>query len=85
MLVLTRKRGERVLIGDDIIITVLDVRGEGVRIGFEAPKGIPIQRHEVVAAVSEANIAAASTDAGDAGLLADLLKRSTEKTPPPAE
>lgn len=83
MLVLTRKRGERVLIGDDIIITVIDVRGEGVRIGFEAPKGIPIQRHEVVAAVSEANLAAASTDAGDADRLADLLKRSTDK--PPAE
>ena len=79
MLVLTRKRGERVLIGDDIIITVIDVRGEGVRIGFEAPKGIPIQRHEVVAAVSEANIAAASTDAGDADKLAELLKRTTEK------
>ena len=83
MLVLTRKRGERVLIGDDIIITVIDVRGEGVRIGFEAPKGIPIQRHEVVAAVSEANRAAASTDAGDADKLADLLKRTAEK--PPAE
>jgi carbon storage regulator len=83
MLVLTRKRGERVLIGDDIIITVIDVRGEGVRIGFEAPKGIPIQRHEVVAAVSEANLAAASTDAGDADTLAGLLKRSAEK--PPAE
>ena len=82
MLVLTRKRGERVLIGDDIIITVIDVRGEGVRIGFEAPKGIPIQRHEVVAAVSEANIAAASTDAGDADKLADLLKRTTEKPTP---
>ncbi len=67
------------LIGDDIIITVLDVRGEGVRIGFEAPKGIPIQRHEVVAAVSEANLAAASTDAGDADKLADLLKRKAEK------
>jgi carbon storage regulator len=79
MLVLTRKRGERVLIGDDIIITVIDVRGEGVRIGFEAPKGIPIQRHEVVAAVSEANLAAASTDAGEADLLAGLLKRTTEK------
>jgi carbon storage regulator len=85
MLVLTRKRGERVLIGDDIIITVIDVRGEGVRIGFEAPKGIPIQRHEVVAAVSEANLAAASADAGDAGLLADLLKRSAEKDKPAAE
>ena len=67
------------LIGDDIIITVIDVRGEGVRIGFEAPKGIPIQRHEVVAAVSEANLAAASADAGAGDVLAGLLKRSTEK------
>jgi len=85
MLVLTRKRGERVLIGDDIIITVIDVRGEGVRIGFEAPKGIPIQRHEVVAAVSEANLAAASTDAKETDLVAGLLKRTAEKDAPTAE
>lgn len=62
MLVLTRKIDEKILIGDDIIITVLDLRGDGVRIGIEAPSGIKIQREEVVRAVGEANLAAAHVD-----------------------
>lgn len=58
MLVLTRKVGERILIGDDIVVTVLDARGDGVRIGIDAPRGITIQREEVVRAVTEANVEA---------------------------
>ncbi|MEO7122626.1 MAG: carbon storage regulator [Lacisediminihabitans sp.] len=58
MLVLTRKAGERVLIGDDIVITILDTRGDGIRIGIEAPRGVNIQRDEIVRAVSEANVEA---------------------------
>ncbi|CAM5431523.1 carbon storage regulator CsrA [Leifsonia shinshuensis] len=65
MLVLTRKAGERVLIGDDIVVTILDVRGDGVRIGIDAPRGIRIQRDEVVKAVSEANQEAAAATADD--------------------
>ncbi|MCG2621672.1 carbon storage regulator CsrA [Arthrobacter sp. I2-34] len=62
MLVLTRKPGERILIGDDIVITVLDARRDGVRLGIEAPKGVKIQRDEVLRAVTEANVAAAEAD-----------------------
>lgn len=62
MLVLTRKAGEQILIGDDIVVTVLESRGDGVRIGIDAPRGIKIQRGEIVQAVSEANVAAATTD-----------------------
>lgn len=64
MLVLTRKPGERVLIGDDIVVTILDARGDGVRIGIDAPRGIRIQRDEVVKAVSEANQEAREQAAG---------------------
>ncbi len=68
MLVLTRKVGERILVGDDIVITVLDARGDGVRIGIDAPRGVKIQREEVVRAVAEANAeAAAAAGAGAAG------------------
>lgn len=78
MLVLTRKPGERVLIGDDIVITVLDVRGDSVRIGIDAPRGLRVQRDEIVQAVVSANREAAEvTD--DAALLAGL----TQLTPPP--
>jgi carbon storage regulator len=67
MLVLTRKVGERVLIGDDIVVTILDSRGDGIRIGIDAPRGVRIQRDEVIKAVTEANqeasVAAATDDA----------------------
>lgn len=62
MLVLTRKQGEQILVGDDIVITVLESRRDGVRIGIDAPRGLKIQRHEVVEAVTEANVAATQTD-----------------------
>jgi carbon storage regulator len=67
MLVLTRRAGERVLIGDDIVVTILDTRGDGIRIGIEAPRGVNIQRDEIVRAVTEANVAAtkATPDAED--------------------
>ncbi|MET4782753.1 carbon storage regulator CsrA [Glaciihabitans sp. UYNi722] len=67
MLVLTRKAGERIVIGDDIVVTILDVRGDGIRIGIDAPKGVKIQREEVLRAVTEANVAAtqANDDAED--------------------
>jgi carbon storage regulator len=64
VLVLTRKVGERILVGDDIVITVLDSRGDGVRIGIDAPRGVKIQREEVVRAVTEANAEAAAAAAG---------------------
>jgi carbon storage regulator len=64
MLVLTRKPGDRILVGDDIIITVLDSRGDGVRIGIEAPAGVRIHREEVVRAVEAANAQAAAAAAG---------------------
>lgn len=62
MLVLTRKTGEKIVIGDDITITILDVRGDGIRIGIDAPRGIKIQREEVLLAVAEANVAATRND-----------------------
>ncbi|HSP76211.1 MAG TPA: carbon storage regulator CsrA [Cryobacterium sp.] len=72
MLVLTRKLGEKILIGDDIVITVLDVRGDSIRIGVDAPRGVRIQRDEVLRAVTEANIAASLASQGDADAEARL-------------
>ena len=51
MLVLSRKRDERIVIGDNIVITVVDVRGDKVRLGIEAPAEIPVHRQEVVDAM----------------------------------
>ncbi|MGN8051386.1 carbon storage regulator CsrA [Curtobacterium sp. 22159] len=86
MLVLTRKVGERILVGDDIVITVLDSRGDGVRIGIDAPRGVKIQREEVVRAVTEANAEAAAAAAGSGDDAEARLRRalgglSTRETP----
>ncbi len=84
MLVLTRKKGERVMIGDDIVVTIIDVRGDGVRIGFDAPRGVSIQRAEVLAAVSAANTAAAKAPASDGELLLGMLGSGSVAAAPAA-
>lgn len=47
MLVLTRKVGQRIRIGDSIILSVVRIKGAGVRIGIEAPRGVPVVREEI--------------------------------------
>jgi carbon storage regulator len=59
MLVITRRGGERICLGDDITITVLDISGSTVRLGIEAPSEVPIYRHEIWVAVKQENQAAA--------------------------
>jgi carbon storage regulator len=54
MLVLSRKRDERIVIGDNIVITVVDVRGDKVRLGIEAPPEVPVHRQEIVDALKRA-------------------------------
>lgn len=78
MLVLTRRAGERIVIGDDIVVTVLDVRGDSIRIGIDAPKGVKIQREEVLLAVTEANVAASRADDG----AVDRIKSALGIAPP---
>ena len=47
MLILTRRLGESVMIGDEVTVTVLGVRGNQVRLGFSAPSAVPVHREEV--------------------------------------
>jgi len=51
MLVLSRKRDERIVIGDNIVITVVEVRGDKVRLGIDAPSEVPVHRQEVLDAM----------------------------------
>jgi carbon storage regulator len=59
MLVITRKANERICLGDEVTITVLDIVGSTVRLGIDAPAEIPIYRHEIWAAIKQENQAAA--------------------------
>ncbi|MDP9882593.1 carbon storage regulator [Sinomonas atrocyanea] len=66
MLVLTRKPGEKIMIGEDIVITFLESRGgEGIRIGIEAPRHLTVKREEIFEAVADANRAATHADAAE--------------------
>ena len=51
MLVLTRKSNQSIMIGDDIEVTVVDIRGDKVRLGIVAPKEVPVHRQEVFDAI----------------------------------
>jgi carbon storage regulator len=65
MLVITRKPGERICLGDDVTVTVLEVSGSSVRLGIEAPPEIPVFRHEIWVAVKEENRRAAEASVSD--------------------
>ncbi len=60
MLVLTRRSGESVMIGNDVIITVLEARGDVIRLGIQAPRDVQVHREEVYRELQSANREAAS-------------------------
>ncbi len=55
MLVLSRHRDESIMIGDNIVLTIVDIRGDKVRLGIEAPQDIPVHRQEVYEAIQREN------------------------------
>ena len=69
MLALSRKVNESIMIGHDIEITVLEIKGEQVKIGINAPKSVPLYRKEIYVQIQEANKEAVSNDASP-----DVLK-----------
>ncbi len=77
MLVLSRTRDETIMIGDDIEITIVDVRGDKVRLGINAPTTIPVHRKEVYEAIKQENHQAAllSPDA------INSVSKETKKSP----
>ncbi len=81
MLVLSRQRDESIMIGDDVEITIVDVRGEKVRLGINAPPHIPVHRKEVYEAIKREKEAAAREGGQPPGPVESLAKRK----PPPVE
>lgn len=65
MLALSRKKGEAIVLNNDIEITILEVKGEQVKIGISAPKEVPIYRKEVYMQIQEANKAAMTEQTPD--------------------
>ena len=71
MLVLSRQRDESIIIGDNVVITVVDVRGDKVRLGIDAPVEIPVHRREVYEAIQRENQRAAKISTDDARQVGD--------------
>ena len=83
MLVLSRQRDEIIVIGDDIEITVVDIRGEKVRLGITAPPHISVHRKEVYEAIKREKLAAQGAG-GDGKVKSLAQKPQTPPPPPPA-
>jgi len=65
VLIITRRSGERLMIGDDVVVEIMEIAGNSVRVGITAPRSIPVYREEIYAAVRDENRAAAGTDPGE--------------------
>lgn len=79
MLVLTRKSGEVIRIGDDITVTVMDIRGKQVRLGIQAPASTIVHREEVYQRVQEENRLAAAIHLEEAASLVDIWKKGQRR------
>src|SRR3954468_1665010 len=80
MLVLSRQRDETIMIGDDIEVTVVDIRGDKVRLGINAPKEISVHRKEVYDAIRRENRAAAQVKPEDLSGLGKISPQSPGTT-----
>lgn len=79
MLVLSRQRDETIMIGDDIEITIVDIRGDKVRLGITAPSSVPVHRKEVYEAIKKENKEATQVR------IEDLTKANAKLAPPPRD
>jgi len=78
MLVLSRQRDESIMIGDNIVITIVDIRGDKVRLGINAPSEIPVHRQEVYEAIQRENLRASRLEPKDTRGLGKRPRPATE-------
>ena len=80
MLVLTRRANQSIMIGHEIVVTVLEVRGDQVRLGIKAPRSIDVHREEIFAQLQQANRdAAVRPDKGAQSSLPDYPKKAADE------
>ena len=79
MLILTRKLGETIRIGDEITINVVDIKGKHVRLGIEAPPEVIVHREEIYRHIQEQNVLAVQTGSDGDIALDDLWRRVAKK------
>lgn len=79
MLVLSRQRDESIMIGDNIVVTIVDIRGDKVRLGINAPSEVPVHRQEVYEAIQRENLQASALQPDDTQELGKLAARRSAK------
>jgi len=79
MLALTRKKGESIIIGDNISITILSVAKDAVKLGIDAPRSIPVNRKEIYEQILEENKIAAQNASADVTALSKLFQPNEVK------
>jgi carbon storage regulator len=85
MLVLSRQRDESIMIGDSIVVTIVDIRGDKVRLGINAPTEIPVHRQEVYEAIQRENQRASRLEPGDTQDIGKFAGRSNNGPARPPE
>ena len=81
MLVLSRHRDESIMIGDNVVITIVDIRGDKVRLGIDAPNEIPVHRQEVYEAIQRENRKASQLHPDDTKSLGGASDKTGKQTP----
>jgi carbon storage regulator len=81
MLVLSRRVGESIVVGDDVTITVLEVRGDVVRVGIDAPRSVSVHRAELLAELAASNQDSASPSQDAVASLRDELAQALHQRP----